>query len=1174
MYNGSEGLRSVSRQYNERNRKYLLLFLVKRFSNVFVTPQKNFELPGISKEQLVSSSSESNESIATLTELQLTLLSIILLSCEIVQNPCVNIKNLSNEVLYLAKKTICVYNLQKSYIVGWEVFNTHIGIEHCNSRNVTLEKEVSPLQVCNCYCSNVSNSKSHICVELCNFRNAALGKEYPGMSHESLESNYHHHFHSNITPANRFYEYWRRFITQSVWYDTQCLHTIFNIIYILKFECLKLECNSSVTLSYFIITQRRSGSYSILFSQCHVLLFHISFHDTSYLGENKVKIKQILIYIQVRGSEKRLGDKSVLKGFIDWPTEVNLNKSSDDESKVLLVLKCKRYFNLGVTKTMETTESFLFNSTMKIIMVTSGATRSMNVTNNNTSCSTSFHIRLRHSSTSNIVETVTSVTSVTSVATNMGLAVDQGFSGIFVVIATAVVAVVVAAVAAAVINVVHRNHRTQGAYSHELEIGRMSRDERDIGNNNETSEWMTAMDGTWKRRLKFKFFNDVDVQFEPFYTLSSFLSNKSNCVSATNTFEYDKFDAYKGIRLYALPVFANLEHSVLEKNFLSKGLTVCQTRLSLTTFTSCNKYFLISFNDMSFLYKICTFTLRHSLLIKRIKLMNDIEVNPGPNTMTKLKVITANCRGLGNIEKFRLLLNKVAKCSSKQNTVALLQETMVIDDSYVKMAWRGHSVVTPGTGNSKGCITLLNSDTIIENVTHLGDRGHYFTYKHNMEEPIVIFNIYAPNGFNAEKTDFFANIFDIVSNLDCDVIMGGDFNVTLDESDRLNRGATPGELELARYIKESANNFNLEDVWHLRSGFTWRKRKQMSKLDRIFTRLSNYDLSNLNTEWTFTTSDHAAVITEFVHKVKTKHRSAHTKLENDIVKNVDFLNELRQYVVSQLNDPNVGNFNPHAKLEFAKVCIRTKALEIIARERRKESTILRELNADIALNTKLLARYADSNSQDILARELDLAINRRNEILQKQGEKLAAVAKMKWYNEGEKSNKYFLNLLKRQTDRNEMTSLLINGVEVTNDSYIKNYVKNFYQELYNHNRATEIANDLFEHMFTVEQADNDHIKSEITLAELWATLKPLKATTPGPDGISNLYLKKLWDIMGPLILDSWKYSMRRGELPPSHRNSILRLIPKAGKNIKELKNWRPITLSNCDHKLITKTYNN
>jgi len=45
-----------------------------------------------------------------------------------------------------------------------------------------------------------------------------------------------------------------------------------------------------------------------------------------------------------------------------------------------------------------------------------------------------------------------------------------------------------------------------------------------------------------------------------------------------------------------------------------------------------------------------------------------------------------------------------------------------------------------------------------------------------------------------------------------------------------------------------------------------------------------------------------------------------------------------------------------------------------------------------------------------------------------------------------------------------------------------------------------------------------------------------------------------------------------GDLPLSHKKSYLKLIPKAGKDLSKLTNWRPITLSNCDHKLITKTY--
>ena len=34
---------------------------------------------------------------------------------------------------------------------------------------------------------------------------------------------------------------------------------------------------------------------------------------------------------------------------------------------------------------------------------------------------------------------------------------------------------------------------------------------------------------------------------------------------------------------------------------------------------------------------------------------------------------------------------------------------------------------------------------------------------------------------------------------------------------------------------------------------------------------------------------------------------------------------------------------------------------------------------------------------------------------------------------------------------------------------------------------------------------------------------------------------------------------------------LAKVDSKVGKNQKDLKNWRPITLSNCDHKIITKT---
>ncbi len=102
-------------------------------------------------------------------------------------------------------------------------------------------------------------------------------------------------------------------------------------------------------------------------------------------------------------------------------------------------------------------------------------------------------------------------------------------------------------------------------------------------------------------------------------------------------------------------------------------------------------------------------------------------------------------------------------------------------------------------------------------------------------------------------------------------------------------------------------------------------------------------------------------------------------------------------------------------------------------------------------------------------------------------------------------------------------------------------------------------------MFIVQQHFQDNIHACITLKEMWNTIKPIRATTPGPDGISNLYIKKLWNILCPIILDAWNYNMNTNNPPPSHKTSLLRLIPKKDKDITLIQNWRPISLSNCDH---------
>jgi hypothetical protein len=112
---------------------------------------------------------------------------------------------------------------------------------------------------------------------------------------------------------------------------------------------------------------------------------------------------------------------------------------------------------------------------------------------------------------------------------------------------------------------------------------------------------------------------------------------------------------------------------------------------------------------------------RHLDYYIKARLINDIETNPGPGE--KLKIITINCRGLAEIEKFRLLLNKAYDTMQKGKMIMMIQENMITNSRYLDLAGRGKYVFTPGTGNSQGCITLTHNDVTITDIEHIQKEG-------------------------------------------------------------------------------------------------------------------------------------------------------------------------------------------------------------------------------------------------------------------------------------------------------------------------------------------------------------------------------------------------------------------------------------------------------------------
>ena len=97
------------------------------------------------------------------------------------------------------------------------------------------------------------------------------------------------------------------------------------------------------------------------------------------------------------------------------------------------------------------------------------------------------------------------------------------------------------------------------------------------------------------------------------------------------------------------------------------------------------------------------------------------------------------------------------------------------------------------------------------------------------------------------------------------------------------------------------------------------------------------------------------------------------------------------------------------------------------------------------------------------------------------------------------------------------------------------------------------------------------LDSPISLNECEEALKTMPENkSPGQDGLSYEFYKTLWPTIGPIFHKTLQYSLNKGELSLSQRGAVITLLQKRGKNEAFIKNWHPISLLNCDYKILTK----
>ena len=289
---------------------------------------------------------------------------------------------------------------------------------------------------------------------------------------------------------------------------------------------------------------------------------------------------------------------------------------------------------------------------------------------------------------------------------------------------------------------------------------------------------------------------------------------------------------------------------------------------------------------------------------------------------------------------------------------------------------------------------------------------------------------------------------------------------------------------------------------------------------------------------------------------------------SNVILKEKFLRELGLRM-AQLTETNM---DPHQSLEFLKMNIRSIAIEIATNYKKEMEREFMEVKNEISFWQTSFECAKSEVIREMAQSNLDKATDRRDKYLNDRGTYLCERSKSKWYQEGEKGSEYFLNIVKSKSNKNEMVELKTENGTTMDGEQIKGMVQSFYKNLYERGDTSPTAYDDF--LINMDQisADNKYkILTPLNMQELLATLGSCSDSAPGPDGIPYSLIRFIRPIYGPILMNSWVHSISSGVLPPSHRSSYLRLIPKEGKDLTQLKNWRPITLSNCDIKIITKT---
>ena len=546
---------------------------------------------------------------------------------------------------------------------------------------------------------------------------------------------------------------------------------------------------------------------------------------------------------------------------------------------------------------------------------------------------------------------------------------------------------------------------------------------------------------------------------------------------------------------------------------------------------------------------------------------------------TDMAIHTFNVRGCRDKNKRARLFNHFR---NQMKGIICLQEiySMPGDEQIWEREWGGSVYLAHGSQHSRGVATLIPKyyEHSVQEIK-IDPNGRYILINGIFQgTPLVIMNVYAPtNDKQKEQNEFLDNIMPAIHENFHKTIIAGDLNTTLTKIDKYRQHIRTSKY--ADKLNNMIDELDMCDIFRVlhpeTQRFTWRKayhgKIMQSRLDYILIPNSLiYKIQSCNIGASLY-SDHSPVSLKIKGILDNKPGRGFWKFNVSLLKDSVYVNE-----INALIDLQIQKYHAHNQKaliwDTVKMEIRSHTLSYSAYKAKMKREYQTSLKNELEEVEDLLTNNQDldhSQRRTTIIKELE---NINNEIT--RGHQIRAKAEHIEFNE--QNSAYFFNKEKaRGQTKNIQCIKLDGGKEITKTANIMACQKEYYENLYtekqtlNENDQQAFLND--DTIPCISEEDKQNLNNPITKQELANAIKELpNGKSPGTDGIPIEFYKTFWIKISTLVYNSIQYAIDNDAMSNDQKRGILSLIPKKDKDIRYLKNWRPLTLLNSDYKIFAK----